>query len=101
MINREMDLVQHSLRNLSPLGRKVDLKIVIISASPNFWIIFCVHKAGYFTRVLATLLTSQVKKNGFCLLYLSALISHSCPKQKRKIHRAKSVVFCVRNPTSV
>ena len=43
MINREMDLVQHSLRNLSPLGGKVDLKIVIISASSNFWITFYIH----------------------------------------------------------
>lgn len=43
MINREMDLVQHSLRNLSPLGAKVDLKIVIISASSNFWNILYIH----------------------------------------------------------
>lgn len=43
MINREMDLVQHSLRNLSPLGANDDFKIVIISASSNFWIIFYIH----------------------------------------------------------
>lgn len=46
MINREMDLVQDSLRNLSPLRPKVDLKIVIISASPNFWIISAFTRPG-------------------------------------------------------
>lgn len=69
MINREMDLVQHSLRNLSPLGAQVDLKIVIIGASPNFWIIFYVHDR-LFHQHFSDAFKSQVKENMFCFSFI-------------------------------
>lgn len=50
MINREMDLVQHSLRNLSPLGAKVDLKIVIISVLRLISGIFCTFRTEHFNN---------------------------------------------------
>lgn len=51
MINREMDLVQHSLRNLSPLGAKVDLKIVIISVLRLISGIFCTSGPSTLTML--------------------------------------------------
>ena len=63
MINREMDLVQHSLRNFESIRSKVDLKIVIINIT---WFVlllisglFSALQAGFFTTILVTFVSRR------------------------------------------